>query len=168
MKPETCRSVALTGHRRAGLSADGAAWVRDTLPEVARGLAGRYGTTEAISGLALGSDTWWARAALDAGLELAAYLPCPQQADRWHPDDRAVWADLRRAASREVVHSPVYSVSALHGRNAAMLADCDALVGVHDPSVTTGGTATVLRRAHFLRRPVLHLDPVARTVRWLP
>lgn len=160
-------SVALTGHRPGALGPDAAAWVRDALARVATGLQERYGTVEAISGLALGSDTWWAQAALDADLRLAVYLPCPQQADRWPETDRVRWARLRAAASREVVISPTYSVRALHARNEAMLRDCDALAAVHDPAITTGGTATTVAKARTVGRPVLHIDPAARTYRWI-
>lgn len=159
--------AALTGHRPGTLGEDRSAWVREALAEVADGLKGRYGTTEAISGMALGADTWWAQAALAAELDLAAYLPCPQQADRWPEDDRRTWARLCAAARREVVIAEHYSVRALHARNSAMLADCDALVAVHDPSVTTGGTTTTVARARRAGRPVLHVDPVARTLGWL-
>lgn len=103
------RSVALTGHRRQALTPDQRVWVARTLRDVvAPGFAARYGTTEAISGMALGADTWWAQAALSAGLDLAAYIPSPDQAGRWKAQDRALWHDLRSQATREVVLGPRY------------------------------------------------------------
>lgn len=164
----TYPSVALTGHRRQSLTPDQRTWVADTLRDVvAPGFAARYGTTEAISGMALGADTWWAQAALDAGLDLAAYLPSPDQANRWQSGDREVWASLRSRASREVVLGPTYSVRLLHARNDAMLRDADALIAVWLPDKTTGGTYGALRKAQRTGLPVLHVDPAAQQLRWM-
>lgn len=161
------RSVALTGHRRDGISHADRPWVVDTLGHVAARLGERYGAREAISGMAVGADTWWAQAALEHGLSLAAYLPCPQQADRWATVDRETWTSLRSCASREWVASDHYTLQSLHSRNARMVDDCDALVAVLDPARSTGGTASTVRRARAKGLDTLHVDPIARTLRWM-
>ena len=68
-------AVALTGHRPQHLDAQQSAWARVVIPQVMARLVTVYGMRVAISGMALGADTWWALAALSAGVELHAYIP---------------------------------------------------------------------------------------------
>lgn len=167
LSPTTYSSVALTGHRPQSLDRAQRRWVRDSLHDVANGFASRYGTTEAISGMALGADTWWAQAALAAGLDLAAYLPSPDQASRWRQEDRRVWEQLRSRAAREVVLGPAYRVQLLFARNEAMLRDADALVAVWLTDQRSGGTFDTTGKALRRGLPVLHIDPASRRIGWL-
>jgi uncharacterized phage-like protein YoqJ len=121
-----------------------------------------------VSGLALGSDLWWAQAALDAGLELWAAVPFPQQADRWPAADRATWRRLLDQAAKIRTFGQEPSTGLLHARNDGMLDVSAAVVAVWRPSVTTGGTASAVRKAQSRRMPVVHLDPDRRTVGQLP
>lgn len=160
--------VALTGHRSRAFSPEQAAWVQVTLAQCAARFAGTYGSRVAISGLALGADTWWALAGLSAGLALHAYVPFEGQADTFTPADRALWQALRAAASwQTVIHDGPYDVRAFHARNDAMLAAADAVVAVWLPGVTRGGAASTVRKALARGLPVLHVDPASRAVQWM-
>lgn len=163
----TYPTVALTGHRPQSLTAQQAAWVQVTLALVARRFADVYGTRAAVSGLALGCDTWWALSALAAGLELVAFVPFEAQADRWADADRTLWLALRAAATSEHLVSPGgYDVKALHARNDMLIRSADAVIAVVRSDKPDGGAASALGKALAAGKPVLRIDPTVFTVRW--
>lgn len=155
--------VMVTGHRPQFLSPESQAWAERELERVAVKLRDDHGMQVGISGMALGADTWWGFATLYAWQELWAFIPFPQQIDRWAPGDIARWWELRDRAAHEVLIANEYSVGALHARNDAMLENSDLVVAVWDPSKTTGGTASAVQKAQQRGLPILHLDPVAQT-----
>lgn len=151
--------ASLTGHRQ--LPDDEAIFARAEIRRIARKLRDEHETKVAISGLALGCDTWWANEALDAGLELHAYIPWSGQADRWAEADRKTWAYLRSAAQRERLFGETYNVRTLHVRNAAMTVAGDVVVVVTDGRAT-GGTASTMERARILGKPRIVVDVAQR------
>lgn len=159
--------VSGTGHRPQHLAAQARAWLRDKLRKAACWLRDERGTRVGISGMAIGFDLWWADAIIGAGLTLGAYIPCPQQADRWTAAYRAEWQRLRDLADPAVSRSFAdhYSVGVLHKRNKAMLRDSNAVLCGWLPSRRNGGTWSAVRAAHAMGKPGLHLDPGAQTVR---
>lgn len=160
--------VAVTGHRPQDFTPDQAHWVQATLADLVGRLHSDHGTTVAISGLALGSDTWWAQAALHDRLSLWAYIPFETQGARWPSVDQEGWRDLRAAAAREVVLGDEYDVRLLHSRNDLMIRDADLIVAVHQPRKSTGGTVNAIRRARADRKTLLRVDPTARAVTLVP
>lgn len=161
---ECFRSAMVTGHRPQHFTPEEAAWAQVALHKTAWRLRSIYGTTEAVSGFALGADSWFALAALSAGLRLAAYIPFEDQPVKWSAVDQALWAELRRRAHREVlVGAQHYDVKMLHARNDAMLKDADLVVAVYKPG-TPGGTASAVAKATKKNQPILMLNPVARTI----
>lgn len=106
--------VALTGHRRQHLDASQQAWVREELGRVAVRLRDEFGCRVAMSGLATGADTWWADAALAAGLNLWAYVPFEEQARNWPPDDQAHWRHLLATAARRVALDHAHGPGTYH------------------------------------------------------
>lgn len=153
----------VTGHRPQFLSPDSQAWAERELERVAVKLRDQHGMQVGISGMALGADTWWGYATLYAWQELWAFIPFPQQSDRWAPADVVRWQELRERATHEMLIAGEYSVGALHARNDAMLENSDLVVAVWDPSKTTGGTASAVQKAQQRGLPILHVDPVAQT-----
>jgi hypothetical protein len=154
--------VSGTGHRSQHMSAVGHTWLRAEQRRIALKLKREHGTTVAISGMALGFDLGWAHAALDMGLDLWAYVPFPQQADRWAPAVRAEWELLLRRAARVSYTADEFSVAALHRRNDEMLRDSVAVYAGWIQGKTDGGTASALRKAVKLGRPVVWSDPERR------
>lgn len=164
----TWPAVALTGHRNLGAAAD---WVAAQLRDGARRLA-EQGTTVGASGMALGADTLWAHAVLDAGLQLHSVIPFeaqPEKPHRWTPEQRAEWLRLRGLAARETVCSPnprdyTRTVSALHYRNQVLIDSApDGLIAVWDGR-RRGGTWQALQYAGRVGRPIVWVDPVRRVV----
>lgn len=170
--------VSGTGHRPCKrdcppactehLTAAGYAWLRAEQRRVVLKLKREHGTKVIVSGMALGFDMGLAHAALDMGLELWAYAPFPQQPDRWPPVLRAEWNLLRERATR--VHytgdaagaSYQQVVALLHQRNDEMLRDSVAVYAGWIAGKRRGGTASALRKAVRLGRPVVWSDPDRR------
>ncbi|HCU49985.1 MAG TPA: hypothetical protein DGG94_09335 [Micromonosporaceae bacterium] len=95
-------------------------------------------------------------------------MPCPQQPERWNPADQREWRRLLDLADPEVskTFADHYSPSVMHERNDGMLRDSHAVLCVWQPSRRSGGTWSAVCSAHKLSKPGLHLDPIARTVRF--
>lgn len=147
--------VMVTGHRERGLSPTEAEFAKVGLRRTMIRFREAYGMQEAISGMALGVDTWWARLAVELGVPLAAYIPYPQQAERWSSSHQAEWEKLQKIADREVVMGDSYNVRLLFARNHAMLRDADAVVAVWRPSQVTGGTADAAKNARKVGKPMV-------------
>jgi ribA/ribD-fused uncharacterized protein len=171
--PDRWVRVMCTGHRDQHLDGEQRAWMNDQLDRIAAKLITDYGMRIAIHGGAIGADLAWARAADLAGVEaLWAYLPFPQQPDKWNETQRRAWreyATLRDAdepgrATRVEYLAQEFSVAALHARSDWMIRDSDAVVAVHDPEKATGGTAKAVSKVGQ-SKPVIWLNPRARTVK---
>jgi ribA/ribD-fused uncharacterized protein len=156
--------VAATGHRPHKIPRKQRDWVRDKLAYVAEKAVREHGMEVAISGLAMGSDLWWADAAHAVGARVWGHSPHPQQDQRW-PD---AWKDHRRRVmelAERVEHlGPEFSNAYLFGRNTWMINEADALVVVADTSRSTGGTIAALHEART-RIPVVLIDLYDETVR---
>lgn len=159
---ETFTKVAVTGHRPNAIPEATRPWVQAEVARVLHRLHDEHGTEIALSGLALGVDTWFAKAALATGLRLWAYVPFEAQADRWTSADQETWRQLRAHAEHEIVLGEGYDVRLLHARNDRLIADCDLLICVHDPTVTTGGTASTVTKATAAGTPLVRIDLAAR------
>lgn len=147
--------IAATGHRPDKLGGYG--------PEIGLRLmrgALRYIRREqpdrAISGMALGWDTAWAKAAIACGVPLVAAVPFKGQELSWPEESRKVydWI-LERAAEVVIVCDGGYSPSKMQVRNEWMVDQAHKIVALWDGS--PGGTANCLRYAYSLERPVDNL-----------
>ncbi|RBO85153.1 NADAR family protein [Nocardia puris] len=154
--------VALTGHREHLIEPQDRAWVRGELRRLAVKLRDQHHTEVAASGLATGSDQWWAAAAIDAGLDVWGYQPFPGQAANWSPDQQVDHTNIVAAAARLVLVSEQYDTCAFQLRNQLLLGDADAIIAVHDRRITQGGTVSALR-SYAQGMPVITVDPATRT-----
>ena len=151
--------VMITGHRPRFLSTEGQSWAQREILKTMKRLRKFHGLQEAISGMALGADTWWAESSLSLGVPLAAYIPFESQSDMWNATDRKRWRELRASASREIVLGDHYDVGLLFARNDAMLRDSDLCVALWRQSEVKGGTADTVRKARAAGKPLIILDP---------
>lgn len=153
--------VAVTGHRPQSFTASQQAFARGELDRLAAKLRDERGTTVAISGMALGADQWWAQSALDAELDLWAYVPFEAQPGAWGSADRAAWARYRAAATRELVLGDAYDVRLFHARNEYMIRDADVVIAVYDPAKTSGGTASAVKKSRAAGKTLVLVDAIA-------
>lgn len=161
-QPPLFPKVMLTGHRK--FTHDETFWLQKELRRTAKRLRAFHGLEEIISGMAVGADTIWAEIALELDIPLAAYIPFEEQPNAWPSFARANWRELRKAASREIVVGPHFSVGYLHARNDAMIRDSSLCVAAYRRSETSGGTASAVKKVRKLQKPLLVLDPETRTV----
>lgn len=159
----TWPTVMVTGHRPQHLSPDVRPWVRAELNRLAVKLRDEHGMAVGISGMAIGSDLWWADALVANGIPLWAHVPFPQQPDRWRADDVAEWNRLLRVAKKLTTYGGYYDVKFLHDRNDGMIRVSAACVAVLLPGKADGGTASAVRKATAHGMPIIHVNPEART-----
>lgn len=153
----TWPKVMVTGHRPQHLDEPQTRFAWAELERLSLKLA-EDGTQIAISGMAVGADQWWATCALAAGLELHAFVPFPQQPDRWSLEQQITYRYLVGRASKTMVIADQYSVAALHQRNDTMLNFADAVIAVWDPRIRTGGTASCVAKAKRRGLPLVHVN----------
>lgn len=145
----------VTGHRPQDLTEHQIEFSKRALLGIGKQLKRDHGTVEAISGMALGSDIWWAQIALKIGLDLAAYIPFETQKSRWSQTDQQLWTNLRSRAVREIVCGDSFAYKWLFVRNDRMIADSDLAIAVFDPTRTTGGTYDSVRKIRKLGKPMI-------------
>ena len=102
-------TVAVTGHRPQHLSAEDSLWI---IGEFER-LMVKLSPSVAISGMALGADTWWAQAAPGSARTGTRLRAVPEQDSRWRASDRKIYKDLLSRAAEITVVCPGYNPSAL-------------------------------------------------------
>jgi uncharacterized phage-like protein YoqJ len=100
-----------------------------------------------------------------SGLDLWAYVPFLAQAAKWSTADRATWSKMLSVANRTLVLGAEYDVRLLHARNDFMLRDADLVIAVMDPAKTTGGTASVVKKARAAGQAMVTVDVATRKVR---
>ncbi len=169
----TYRVVCGTGPRQLTLGDPD--WLAGELPKLCTWLRDVAGTSWCISGLALGFDSDWAEAVLEAGLRLCVAIPFEGQDSRWTRAQQQRYARLRAAAHRVHVvgvvpdglepreRGPVVN-RRLFERNVFMLDHSTAVATGWEPGRFDGGTNAALRVAADRGMPGVHLDPVSRTV----
>jgi hypothetical protein len=162
-------TVALTGHRPQHLSAPARDWVRTELDRLAIKLRDDCGMTVGISGMAAGSDLWWADSLIKAGVTLWPHVPFMDQPARWPVADRVEWLRLLNEAGRApVVYGDRADVRHLFARNEGMV---DAVAGSGMLLAVwvrgkRGGTCEALRYALGRGMRPTWVDPVQRRTWW--
>lgn len=154
--------VGFTGHRQLAHPTFIADAIARALDEIVASAPGEW---IALSSIAVGGDTFFARAALHHDVPWHAVLPVP--AGEFKQD---FTAEAWREAEGLLAEAEVVRVMAETGtRDEAYLDagietvhECDVLLAVWDgePARGKGGTADVIGYARELGRPILIVDPV--------
>lgn len=124
----------------------------------------QYDHVIGISGMALGADTMWAQALVDAqdagkSVELHAYIPCSNQSSRWPLTSQRRNADLCARASKQRQFATEYTPQCMQERNEGMIDDCDLLIAIYDG--THGGTHNAVEYAkqQYPALPIMYINP---------
>lgn len=150
-------TVAVTGHRPAKLGGFDPLpttpkgrlqqWIRDELEGRLVALQDEHGAAlQAISGMALGVDQWFAEACRSLSIPFIAAIPFDGQETPWPWPARAKYAELLADAREVVVVSGGgYGPWKMQARNRWMVDRADILLAVWDGS--SGGTAHCVKYA---------------------
>lgn len=114
-----------------------------------------------ISGMAQGSDLYFAEAALALkekypDLTVEGAVPCQSQADRWPEAERLRWRKILDACDVETLVQQNYDRFCMHRRDRYMVERSAAILAVFDG--TPGGTQYTLNHAMSKHLDVLLLD----------
>lgn len=151
-REEAC---SFTGHRNiqdpAGLSRRLEEAIREQMAQ---------GIRLFCCGGALGFDTLAAQTVLrlrqrHPEISLVLVLPCQDQADRWGPEDRAVYESIKRQADQVIYTEQWYQPGCMYKRNRYLVDHTSRLISyLRRP---TGGTAYTVGYAEKQGVPVIPL-----------
>jgi uncharacterized phage-like protein YoqJ len=153
--------VAVTGHRPSKLGGDYTgdgtmatkvrAWLRRQL-EIRN-------PDEAVTGMALGVDQWFAEEALRLDIEVHAAIPCDGQERTWPTSSQDRYHLLLKhpKVTAHVVNPGPYAAWKMQARNEYMVNYSDLLLAVWGGS--HGGTGNCVAYANKCGKPVVRLDP---------
>ena len=169
MRSSSHAHIALTGHRPPKLDGYDLTTpfyrrLRSRLDRIISDQLDAHDLLTLHSGLALGADTVWSQAIIDARethpdrIRFVAEVPFAGQADRWTADDRRVWTYHFRSADETNFYGDQFSMRSIWDRNQTMVRAADWLIAVWDGR-PGGGTAGTVAHAGRLDVPVLRIDP---------
>lgn len=126
-----------------------------------------HGIEHFIAGGALGFDTiaaltvLWHRQRGD-NVKLHLMLPCPEQSQRWKPNEMAVYEDIKQRADSVTVLSDHYHGGVMHIRNRAMVDSARYCICFWDNSLQSdgkagGGTLYTVNYARKMGRRLINL-----------
>jgi hypothetical protein len=158
--------VGVTGHQRLD-HPEAWSWVagmmRDELAKMAPPLT-------AVSSLALGADQLLAQLVLEHGGTIHAVLPFADIERSFSPEHLPAYRKLVRQAVVEVLETPGADEDAYlaAGKRVVDLSDIVLAVWDGEPARGKGGTADMVVYAVCQGVPLIHIDPISRTVRQPP
>lgn len=110
-----------------------------------------------ISGMALGWDQAFAKAAMDLGIKVIAAIPFKGQSDVWPVQSRNFYNKLLKneLCRKVIVNDGAYQYWFMQTRNEWMVDHCDKLLAMWDGS--TGGTYNCIKYARKKEIEIINL-----------
>jgi hypothetical protein len=130
----------------------------------------RLGATEGYTSLAIGADQLFAEHLVAAGVPFVAVVPCAAYDATFSESELVAYRRLLAEAGRvEVLPFPKPSEDAFLAAGKRVVDASDALLAVWDGEDARGrgGTGDIVAYALRLGRPVLHMNPVDRTIAFI-
>ena len=121
------------------------------------------GTTQFLSGMAQGADTWSALSVLalrekNPAIKLHCILPCREQADKWSTSSRDLYRSILERADSIVYVSREYHENCMLDRNRFLAEHASFLLAVYNGE-RRGGTAATVRYAQKMGQEIIVIDP---------
>ncbi|MCM1217189.1 MAG: DUF1273 domain-containing protein [Roseburia sp.] len=165
MESDAC---AFTGHRPSKLpwkdneDDTGCVQLKQLLRTEISGLI-EAGTTNFLSGMALGTDIWCAELVLtfreiNSKVKLHCILPCREQPDKWATEDQLRYLDVLQQADSIVYVNREFKKNCMLERNRFLVEHSSKLLAVYNGEYR-GGTAATVRYAEKLRREISIINP---------
>lgn len=117
----------------------------------------------AISGMALGTDTIYALAALELKAEgfpikLACFIPCEGHSSKWNERDREIYDRILKLADYIcLVNKGPYEAWKMQARNQAMVNHSNKVIALYDGSA--GGTQNCVKYAESKGKDIHLIEP---------
>lgn len=112
-----------------------------------------------LSGMAQGSDQYFAMVAHKLGIPFVAVIPFENQESKWPEASQKTYRLLRKLAAEEIiVSSGGYASFKMQVRNEYLVDHCDKLVGIWNRD-TFGGTYNCLQYAKSINREIVLINP---------
>ena len=126
------------------------------------------GVTDFLSGMAQGVDLWSSQIVLDLqkknpALKLHCVLPCKGQESKWTASAQERYRSILAQANEVVYVGQEYNRDCMLKRNRYLVDHSSILLAVYNGTWRSGTGATV-RYAQKLKREIIIIDPVARTL----
>jgi len=164
---------AFTGHRPKSFpwgyeeSARDCLLLKEVLEAQITALA-EQGVTDFLSGMAQGVDLWSSQIVLDLqkknpALKLHCVLPCKGQESKWTASAQERYRSILAQANEVVYVGQEYNRDCMLKRNRYLVDHSSILLAVYNGTWRSGTGATV-RYAQKLKREIIIIDPVARTL----
>jgi len=141
--------------------------LKEVLAEQIKTLIDR-GVTDFLSGMAQGTDLWCSEIVLDLqkknpALKLHCVLPCKGQESKWTASAQERYRSILAQANEVVYVGQEYNRDCMLKRNRYLVDHSSILLAVYNGTWRSGTGATV-RYAQKLKREIIIIDPVARTL----
>lgn len=149
--------VSATGHRPDKLGGWDPCEKHTKIKNAIRSVLQALPVSGAISGMALGVDTWFAEVCIELRIPLLAAIPCDGQESRWPKESQDHYHRLLAHAEKIVVSPGPYAAWKMQVRNIYMVDHCDLLLAVFDGSA--GGTKNCVDYALQSGKRIWRIDP---------
>jgi uncharacterized phage-like protein YoqJ len=114
---------------------------------------------KAITGMALGVDSWFAYICIRLHIPFLAAVPFEGQESRWPISSQNTYNKLISLASETViVCEGSYAAYKMQVRNQFMVDSCDILIAVYNGD-KIGGTANCVNYARSLNKKIIYINP---------
>lgn len=156
--------ICVTGHRPKllyGYDLNNEKW--QALKEKLKELLLEEDCTEAITGMALGTDQIFALAVLELkesgkDIKLTCAIPCKDHDSKWKPESRKLYHEiLAKADSAVQVSNQEYEPRLMQQRNRWMVDHADEVIAVWNGNAS--GTKNCVDYAQSCRKDVIWIDP---------
>ena len=158
------KRIGITGHQRLSALLDWR-WVEEAMGNT---LSSFPGPLNGFTSLAVGADQLFAELILKCGGVLTVIVPFTDYETKFAEGTNRDKYNrlLAQAATVEVLHSAGSNREAYFKAGKQVVHRSELLIAVWDgkPAAGFGGTADVVAYARQCSKPVVHLDPVNRTV----
>lgn len=109
-----------------------------------------------ISGMAIGWDTWLAETALKLDIPVWAYIPFPNQADKWPAASQLRYDSIVSRAETVLCVTQEYTKDCFFKRDDLMVDHSDTILALWNPEQTYGGTYHTIQYAKKSKKHVLN------------
>lgn len=171
-------NIAITGHRPSGFEFNSklpgttyknvftSEWSKKFIEKMTEYIlvkTAKYGKVRCITGMALGVDQLFAKAAMNAKAKSAdviihAAIPCYYQDSKWSFEAKEAYNKILQACDEKyIVHRGSYNSSCMQKRNMYMVDMCDELIAIWDGS--SGGTGNCVKYAGEVGRKINIMPP---------